>query len=166
MTRSLATANHADATSAFDTRLLGVSGLLFVASAATTIAWCGSMSAMDMAMPGGWTMSMAWMRMPDQTWSGAAASFVGMWSVMMVAMMLPALVPMLQRYAEAVAELKTAAAVDDPDGVILDHLGDALYKSGDGPAAVTAWKRAVEALEKANEIDKAKIVAEKIIKVK
>ena len=34
-------------------------------SAATTIVWCASMSAMGgMPMPGGWTMSMAWMRMP------------------------------------------------------------------------------------------------------
>src|SRR5437870_7180969 len=61
------------------------------------------MSAMDeMPMPGGWTMSMAWMRMPGQTWPGAAASFLGMWVVMMVAMMLPSLVPMLQRYRQAV----------------------------------------------------------------
>jgi predicted metal-binding membrane protein len=84
--------------------LLGVSALLFVASAATTIVWCGSMSGMGgMAMPGGWTMSMAWMRMPGQTWPGAAASFLAMWAVMMVAMMLPSLVPMLCRYREAVA---------------------------------------------------------------
>jgi predicted metal-binding membrane protein len=54
-------------------------------------------------MPGGWTMSMAWMRMPGQTWPGVAASFLGMWVVMMVAMMLPSLVPMLGRYREAVA---------------------------------------------------------------
>ena len=53
-------------------------------------------------MPGGWTMSMAWMRMPGQTWPGAAASFLGMWVVMMVAMMLPSLVPMLRRYRQAV----------------------------------------------------------------
>jgi uncharacterized protein YqgC (DUF456 family) len=53
-------------------------------------------------MPGGWTMSMAWMRMPGQTWPGAAASFLGMWVVMMVAMMLPSLVPMLWRYRQAV----------------------------------------------------------------
>jgi predicted metal-binding membrane protein len=82
---------------------LGVSALLFAASAALTIVWCASMSAMGgMPMPGGWTMSMAWMRMPGQTWPGAAASFVGMWVVMMVAMMLPSLVPMLWRYREAV----------------------------------------------------------------
>jgi len=61
------------------------------------------MSAMgEMPMPGGWTMSMAWMRMPGQTWPAAAASFLGMWTVMMVAMMLPSLVPMLWRYRRAV----------------------------------------------------------------
>jgi predicted metal-binding membrane protein len=81
----------------------GVSSLLFAASAAVTILWCGSMSAMGgMRMPGGWTMSMAWMRMPGQTWASAAASFLGMWVVMMVAMMLPSLVPMLGRYRQAV----------------------------------------------------------------
>ena len=53
-------------------------------------------------MPGGWTMSMAWMRMPGQTWLGAAASFLGMWVGMMVAMMLPSLVPVLWRYREPV----------------------------------------------------------------
>jgi predicted metal-binding membrane protein len=47
-------------------------------------------------------MSMAWMRMPEQTWIGAAVSFLGMWIVMMVAMMLPALLPMLVRYRKAV----------------------------------------------------------------
>jgi predicted metal-binding membrane protein len=52
---------------------------------------------------GGWMMSMAWMRMPGQTWLGAAASFLVMWVVMMVAMMLPSLVPMLWRYRQAVA---------------------------------------------------------------
>ena len=40
--------------------------------------------------------------MPGQTWAGAAASFLGMWVVMMVAMMLPSLVPMLRRYRQAV----------------------------------------------------------------
>lgn len=82
---------------------LGFAALLFVASAAVTVAWCASMSAMGgMPMPGGWTMSMVWMRMPGQTWPGAAASFLGMWTVMMVAMMLPSLVPMLWRYRQAV----------------------------------------------------------------
>ena len=78
-------------------------GLLWAVSAAVTILWCGSMPAMgEMPMPGGWTMSMVWMRMPGRTWAGPAASFLGMWVVMMVAMMLPSLVPMLRRYRESV----------------------------------------------------------------
>jgi predicted metal-binding membrane protein len=68
----------------------GVSALLVAASAAVTIVWCTSMSAMGE------------MRMPGQTWPGAATSFLGMWVVMMVAMMLPSLVPMLWRYRQAV----------------------------------------------------------------
>jgi len=77
--------------------LLGCA-LLFVASTVVTVVGCASMATMDgMAMPGGWTMSMAWMRMPGQSWLGAAATFLGMWIVMMVAMMLPSLVPMLRR---------------------------------------------------------------------
>ena len=78
----------------FPAGVVGVAALVFIASVALTIAWCASMSAMGgMPMPGGWTMSMAWMRMPGQTWPGAAASFLGMWVVMMVAMMLPSLLP-------------------------------------------------------------------------
>jgi len=77
---------------------LGTSSLLFIGSAAITAMWCAGMSRMDMPMPGGWRMSMAWMRMPGQGWPGSAASFLEMWTVMMVAMMLPCLVPMLWRY--------------------------------------------------------------------
>ena len=80
----------------------GVSALLLAASAALTIGWGASMPAMgEMPMPGGWTMSMVWMRMPGQTWPGTAASFLGMWVVMMMAMMLPSLAPMLWRYRQA-----------------------------------------------------------------
>src|SRR5262245_15317087 len=87
-----------------DRPFLGLSALLFAASSALTGLWCASMSRMDeMPMAGGWTMSMAWMRMPGQSWPGAAGSFLGMWVVMMVAMMLPALVPMLWRYRQALA---------------------------------------------------------------
>ncbi len=51
--------------------------MVFVVCTAVTTAWCNSMSATgEMPMPGGWTMSMAWMRMPGQTWAGAMASFV------------------------------------------------------------------------------------------
>jgi predicted metal-binding membrane protein len=83
---------------------LGVSAIVFAASAAMTIAWCASMSAMGaMQMPGDWAMSMMWMRMPGQSWLGAGAEFAGMWVVMMVAMMLPSLTPMLWRHRESLA---------------------------------------------------------------
>jgi len=83
-------------------RFFVTAALLFLGSAALTMSWCASMSAMPgMDMPGGWTMSMAWMRMPGQSWAGAAATFIGMWSVMMFAMMLPAVAPALWRHRRA-----------------------------------------------------------------
>lgn len=42
------------------------------------------------------------MSMPHESWSGAAASYLGMWMAMMVPMMLPSLVPMLARYRRTV----------------------------------------------------------------
>jgi predicted metal-binding membrane protein len=94
---------------------LGVSALLFGISTAVTVAWCRSMSDMgEIPMPGGWTLSMAWLPMCGQTWAGAAASFVGMWAVMMVAMMLPSLVPMLWRYRQALC----TRGIGGPGGLI------------------------------------------------
>jgi predicted metal-binding membrane protein len=79
-------------------------GLLFAVSAAATIIGCASMPAMrEMPMPGGWSMSMTWMRMPEQTWLGATVSFLSMWIAMMVAMMLPSLTPVLLRHRQALA---------------------------------------------------------------
>jgi predicted metal-binding membrane protein len=47
----------------------------------------------DIPMPGGWTMSAMWTPMCGQTWLGAAAAFVGMWTWMMAAMTLPLSTP-------------------------------------------------------------------------
>jgi len=80
---------------------VAVSALVFGVSTAITIVLGTSMSG-GMQMPGGWTMSMAWMQMPGQSWAAMSASFVAMWVVMMVAMMMPSLFPMLWRYREAV----------------------------------------------------------------
>jgi predicted metal-binding membrane protein len=99
-----AISRHFDSEQVPQAAFLGSSALLFATCAAATIIWCTSMSDMGaMPMPGGWSMSMTWMLMPGRTWLGAAASFIGMWIVMMVAMMLPSLVPMLWRYRQAVA---------------------------------------------------------------
>ncbi|RUL71858.1 DUF2182 domain-containing protein [Dyella choica] len=90
------------------------SALLFTLSATLTVVGGAPMSGMDvMPMPGGWTLSMIWMRMPGHSWSGTAASFLVMWEVMMVAMMLPSLVPTLRRYRQAVSAT---------DGMHLDML--------------------------------------------
>jgi predicted metal-binding membrane protein len=62
----------------------------------------------EMPMPDGATMPMVWMPMPGQTWLSAAGSFLGMWVVMTVAMMLPSLVPMLWRYRQAVGRTREA----------------------------------------------------------
>jgi len=87
----------------FDAGFLAVVALVFMTSAAATISGYVSMSTMPgMEMPGGWTMSMTWMRMPGQSWAGAAAAFLGMWTVMMVAMMAPAVTPALLRYRQAI----------------------------------------------------------------
>lgn len=82
----------------------GLFALLFAGGAALTVAWCRSMPALcGLRMPGGWILSTAWLRLPGQSWAGAAAAFLGMWAPMMGAMMLPALAPMLWRYRQAAA---------------------------------------------------------------
>jgi predicted metal-binding membrane protein len=122
---------------------LAVAALLCTLCAAVTVVWCESMSAMgEMAMPGGWTMSMSWMRMSGQTWPGAAASFVGMWVVMMVAMMLPSLVPMLWRYRQAVGRTGAAplgyltALVGGGYFFVWTVIGLAIFALGVGLAAI------------------------------
>lgn len=81
---------------------LAVVTLLFLASAAATIAGGATMSTMDgMPMPGGWTMSMVWLQLDGHSWPAAAVSFLGMWMAMMVAMMLPSLMPVLWRCHQA-----------------------------------------------------------------
>ena len=66
--------------------------LAFVAGVWATVYFCRSMCC-EMEMPGGWTMSMMWMRMRGQTWFASAISFVLMWLAMMVAMMMPSALP-------------------------------------------------------------------------
>lgn len=70
----------------------------------------------------------------------------------------------LGRYEEAVKELTAATTgnTDGPDGVLLDHLGDALSKVGKPTAARQAWQRALAAFEKAGEKKKQQTVADKL----
>ena len=93
-------------------------------------------------MPGGWTMPMAWMRMPGQTWPGAAASFLGMWVVMMAAMMLPSLVPMLWRHRQTFGKtgetrlVRLTALVGVGYFLVWTMFGMAAFPLGVGLAAI------------------------------
>ena len=60
------------------------------------------------------------MSMPHQSWSGAAAGYLGMWLAMMVPMMLPSLVPMLARYRRTI---RHADAVQLPGLIALAGMG-------------------------------------------
>lgn len=53
----------------------------------------------------------------------------------------------LGRYEDAVRELEKATAGEDPDGIILDHLGDAYLKADQKKKALETWRRAVGRLE-------------------
>jgi predicted metal-binding membrane protein len=135
---------HYTATRSSRVGFLVVSALVFIASVAATVALCVSMSTMnDMPMPGGWSMSMSWSRMCGQTWPRGAAAFIGMWIVMMTAMMLPSLAPVLWRYHESVGRLDHARAGRMTACVGLGYLmvwvalGAAAFPSGAAWAALT-----------------------------
>ncbi|MFC0691795.1 copper chaperone, partial [Paraburkholderia humisilvae] len=89
----------------------GLCALLCVVSAVLTVVVCMPMSAgSGMPMPGGWSMSMAWSRMSGQSWPHVAASFTGMWALMMVAMMMPSITPILWRCHESLSRPGSARA--------------------------------------------------------
>lgn len=72
--------------------------VLVLAAIVTAAAWVftiNSASAMSssMPMPGGWSMSMAWMSMGHQSPLAHAVMFLVMWTAMMIAMMLPSVMP-------------------------------------------------------------------------
>jgi predicted metal-binding membrane protein len=121
---------------------LGLAALLFVAAAGVTVLKSASMSAMPiMQMPGGGRASMAWMRMPGESWAGAFASFLVMWLAMMLAMMLPALVPVLQRYRARVGGLGPALLAGLGYFGVAAALGAAIFPAGAALAVLHAhWQ--------------------------
>jgi predicted metal-binding membrane protein len=88
-------------------------------------------------------MSMVWMRMPGQTWPGAAASFLGMWAVMMVAMMLPSLAPMLWR--DRLGRLTTLVGVGY--FFVWTIIGAAVYPLGATLAAIERQQPALARID-------------------
>ncbi|MBN9385913.1 MAG: DUF2182 domain-containing protein [Chitinophagaceae bacterium] len=92
----IAAPQHENADSRNTTRLpakfIVVCTIAFVAGVSTTAYFIRSMGD-EMEMPGGWKMSMMWMRMPGETWLASGLSFLYMWLAMMVAMMMPSALP-------------------------------------------------------------------------
>jgi predicted metal-binding membrane protein len=78
-------------------RFYAATGLVMVLSLSSTLYLVFSMSG-GMDMPGGWHMSMMWMRMPGQSWVQSAGMFLYMWLSMMVAMMTPSVMPKLHQF--------------------------------------------------------------------
>jgi predicted metal-binding membrane protein len=74
------------------TSVIAAAAVVTAAAWAYTIHSASSMSS-AMPMPGGWSMSMAWMSMGQQSLAAHAAMFLIMWTVMMIAMMLPSVMP-------------------------------------------------------------------------
>jgi predicted metal-binding membrane protein len=85
---------------------------------------------------------MTGMGMPQHTWYGAAAGYLGMWMAMMLPMMLPSLFPMLSRYrrsvrgAEGIHLHGLTALVGLGYFVIWAVVGVAVYGVGGGVMAV------------------------------
>jgi predicted metal-binding membrane protein len=115
--------------------LLATCALAFIASAWVTVAWCGSLC----DMPG---MGM-WFRMPGQSRLDHFAMFEGMWMVMMVAMMMPVLVPALIRYRQVTARdvapgWRPAAFVAGGYFAVWTVVGMLIYPLGIAVAAMIA----------------------------
>ena len=117
--------------------LIATCAAIFAGTWAATVQLCDRPACCStMPMPGGWSLSNFWMPAEEQSWLAAGASFVGMWAVMMVAMMLPSLTPALVNYRRrggAVGQTALVAAgyfsvwtlfgvVLFPAGALLAHL--------------------------------------------
>jgi predicted metal-binding membrane protein len=129
---------------------VAVSALLIGVTGGATVAHHASMSALGgTPMAGGWILSPLWTRICGPTWIEAAASFLGMWTVMTVAMMLPALLPSLWRYHEALcrggaarpAMLATLAGASY--FVVWVALGAAIFPLGAATAALLGHSSAI-----------------------
>jgi len=83
-------------------------------------------------------VSTMWMRMPGETWPGAAASFLGAWLATMVPMMLPTVAPALRSHYRSVARRRgvTTAVVGAGYFFVWGVVGLAVYPFGVALASV------------------------------
>jgi hypothetical protein len=95
---------------AADRRFVTNCAIVVVASVAITVYACESMSG-GVPMRGGWTMSMAWMRTPDQSLLAATTLFMGTWIAMITASMSPVLLMALLRFRRGRQEFCVTVAL-------------------------------------------------------
>jgi predicted metal-binding membrane protein len=74
--------------------VIGLAAVITIVAWIATVRSARGMSA-TMPMPGGWSMSMAWMGMGAASGFSRGLMFVSMWTTMMVAMMLPSVTPVV-----------------------------------------------------------------------
>jgi predicted metal-binding membrane protein len=116
---------------------LAGAALVFLAAATVTVQQCAAMAAMPgMDMPGGWRMSMAWMRMPGSSWAATGGSFLGMWLAMMTAMMLPSMVPVLRACRARAGGVRPALLAGLAYFSVSSVLGVAIFAGGATLAAL------------------------------
>jgi len=71
-----------------------------------TSLWEGAMTSMGgTPMPRGWSMPGMWTLLCGKPWLSSAISFIGMWTTMMIPMMLPSLSPVLWHHNKAFIKL-------------------------------------------------------------
>jgi predicted metal-binding membrane protein len=97
---------------------LSIAAALTIAAWIITVRGAAGMSG-AMPMPGGWSMSMAWMAMGSQSALGRAAIFLAMWSVMMIAMMLPSVMPVVLLHRKLMAVRAERGQVPSGSNVLL-----------------------------------------------
>ena len=68
-------------------------------------------------------------------------------------------------FEAAAVELQRAADQSDPDGIILDHLGEARHALRQPLQARQAWQQAIEAFREANQMDSIPAIEEKLRQV-
>jgi predicted metal-binding membrane protein len=97
---------------------LSIGAAITIAAWIITVRGAAGMSG-AMPMPGGWSMSMAWMAMGSQSVLGRAAMFLAMWTVMMIAMMLPSVMPVVLLHRKLMAVRAERGQVPSGSNVLL-----------------------------------------------
>jgi predicted metal-binding membrane protein len=111
--------------------LFATCAAIFIGASAATVWLCDTPACCStIPMPGGWSLSTLWTPASGQSWLAAGGSFVGMWIVMMMAMMLPSLSPILMNCRRRGGETVHATLVAGGYFFIWTIVGVVLFPAG------------------------------------